>query len=187
MTDELKKVIQSTEEQMKHSIAHLETELSKIRAGKANPSMLDAVMVDYYGNRVPLSNVGNISSPDPRTLLIQPWEKGMITPIEKAILMANLGFNPQNDGTLIRISIPPLTEERRKELVKKAKSEAEHAKVSLRTIRKQSNEEIKKLQKAGTPEDMTKQGEQKVQELTDAYAAKADKHIEVKEKEIMTV
>jgi ribosome recycling factor len=187
MTDELKKLLESTEEQMKSSISHLETELAKIRAGKANPSMLDAVMVDYYGNKVPLSNVGNVSSPDPRTLLIQPWEKAMITPIEKAIMLANLGFNPQNDGSLIRISIPPLTEERRKDLVKKAKAEAEHAKVSLRNIRKQSNEEIKKLQKAGTPEDMTKSCEQKVQELTDGFSAKADKHIEVKEKEIMTV
>lgn len=187
MTEEIKKLLQKTEEQMKGAIQHLESELAKVRAGKANPSMLDEVKVDYYGSFVPLNNVASISTPDPRTIMIQPWEKAMITPIEKSIMAANLGFNPQNDGVLIRITVPPLTEERRKDLVKKAKSEAENAKVSLRNIRREANEEIKKFAKAGLPEDMAKDTEEKVQELTNTYSAKADKHIEIKEKEIMTV
>jgi ribosome recycling factor len=187
MTEEIKNLLKKTEEQMKSAIQHLETELAKVRAGKANPSMLDDVKVDYYGSFVPLNNVGSISTPDPRTIMIQPWEKAMITPIEKAIQAANLGFNPQNDGVLIRISVPPLTEERRKDLVKKAKSEAENAKVSLRNIRRDANEEVKKLAKNGLPEDIAKDAEEKIQELTNNYSSKADKHIEVKEKEIMTV
>jgi ribosome recycling factor len=149
--------------------------------------MLDSVYVDYYGAQTPLSQVANVNTADARTLMIQPWEKNMLQAIEKAIQAANLGFNPQNDGTVIRINVPPLTEERRKDLVKKAKAEAEHCKVTLRNARKDGNEAIRKLVKGGLPEDMGKAAEAKMQVLTDTYSAKADKHIEIKEKEIMTV
>jgi ribosome recycling factor len=187
MTDELKLIIDSANEQMSKSISHLEQELAKIRAGKANPQMLEGVSVDYYGSKTALSGVASVSTPDPRTIVIQPWEKSMITPIEKAIQAANLGFNPQNDGLLIRIIVPPLTEERRKDLVKKAKAEAEHAKVSLRNIRKEANDDIKKAQKDGTPEDLCKTAETKIQDITNTFSGKIDKHLEIKEKEIMTV
>ena len=187
MSEEVNFILESTEDDMKKSISHLEAELAKIRAGRANPSMLDAVFVDYYGAKSQLSNVSNINTPDPRTIVIQPWEKSMLVPIEKAIQSANLGFNPQNDGTIIRISVPPLTEERRRDLVKRARGEAEQAKVVVRNARKEANEEIKKLIKNGLPEDEGKTVEEKIQKLTDAYIAKADKHIEIKEKEIMTV
>lgn len=187
MTDDLKLILDSANEQMGKSISHLEQELAKIRAGKANPQMLDGVAVDYYGSKTTLSGVASVSTPDPRTIVIQPWEKSMITPIEKAIQAANLGFNPQNDGLLIRIIVPPLTEDRRKDLVKKAKAEAEHAKVSLRNIRKEANDEIKKAQKDGTPEDLCKTAETKIQDIINSFTAKIDKHLEVKEKEIMTV
>lgn len=187
MTDDIKFILDAAKEQMEKAVAHLEAELLKVRAGKANPTMLEGIMVDYYGNMTPLNQVANVNTADARTLVIQPWEKSMLTPIEKAIQMANLGLNPQNDGVLIRILVPALTEERRKDLVKKAKSEAENAKVSLRTIRKEANESLKKLQKNGTPEDMIKDSETKVQTLTDSFVAKCDKHLEVKEKEIMTV
>jgi ribosome recycling factor len=187
MTDELKLIIDSANEQMSKSISHLEQELAKIRAGKANPQMLEGVSVDYYGSKTALSGVASVSTPDPRTIVIQPWEKSMITPIEKAIQAANLGFNPQNDGLLIRIIVPPLTEDRRKDLVKKAKAEAEHAKVSLRNIRKEANDDIKKAQKDGTPEDLCKTAETKIQDITNTFSGKIDKHLEIKEKEIMTV
>jgi ribosome recycling factor len=187
MTDELKLIIDSANEQMSKSISHLEQELAKIRAGKANPQMLEGVSVDYYGSKTALSGVASVSTPDPRTIVIQPWEKSMITPIEKAIQAANLGFNPQNDGLLIRIIVPPLTEDRRKDLVKRAKAEAEHAKVSLRNIRKEANDDIKKAQKDGTPEDLCKTAETKIQDITNSFTAKIDKHLEIKEKEIMTV
>jgi len=149
--------------------------------------MLEGVLVDYYGTRTPLNQVANVNTADSRTLVVQPWEKSMLTPIEKAIMMANLGLNPQNDGVIIRILVPALTEERRKDLVKKAKSESENAKVSMRNIRKEANEELKKLQKSGTPEDEVKIAEEKVQVLTDGFVVKCDKHLELKEKEIMTV
>lgn len=172
---------------MEKSLDHLEFELSKVRAGKANPAMLEPVMVDYYGSRVPLSNAANVNTQDARTIVIQPWEKSMLTPIEKAIQAANLGFNPQNDGVIIRIIVPPLTEERRKDLVKTAKSFGEDAKVAIRNIRKESMEKIKSLQKNGLPEDEAKGAETKIQGLTDDHVAKCDKHLEQKEKEIMTV
>jgi ribosome recycling factor len=149
--------------------------------------MLESIMVDYYGSMVPLSNTASVNSQDSRTLVVQPWEKSMLTPIEKAIQAANLGFNPQNDGVLIRIMVPALTEERRKQLSKTAKSFGEDAKVGIRTVRKDSMEHIKKLQKDGLPEDEAKSGEAKIQVLTDAASAKVDKHVEQKEKEIMTV
>jgi len=180
-------VLENAKVSMEKAINHLESELQKVRAGKASPAMLENVMVDYYGSMVPLSNTASVNSQDSRTLVIQPWEKSMLTPIEKAIQAANLGFNPQNDGVIIRIMVPPLTEERRKQLSKTAKSFGEDAKVGIRNVRKDCMEQIKKLQKDGLPEDEAKSGEAKIQTLTDASVAKVDKHIEQKEKEIMTV
>lgn len=185
--NDVKSVLDNTRSLMEKSLSHLEFELSKVRAGKANPAMLEPVMVDYYGSRVPLSNAANVNTQDARTIVIQPWEKSMLTPIEKAIQAANLGFNPQNDGVIIRIIVPPLTEERRKDLVKTAKSFGEDAKVAIRNIRKESMEKIKGLQKNGLPEDEAKGAEGKIQGLTDDFVAKCDKHLEQKEKEIMTV
>jgi ribosome recycling factor len=180
------KILNEARSHMQKSIEHLETELGKIRAGRANPSMLDSVQVDYYGTSTPLSQVSSITIPDARTIAIQPWEKSMLTPIEKAIQAANLGFNPQNDGTLIRINIPTLTEERRKDLVKKTRAEAEHGKVSIRNIRRDANEHIKKEAKS-VPEDVVKGLEDQIQKMTDQFIATVDKHLEAKEKEIMTV
>ena len=187
MTEDIQFTLDNAKEQMEKAVLHLEAELVKVRAGKASPTMLEGIMVDYYGTRTPLNQVASVNTADSRTLVIQPWEKSMLTPIEKAVQIANLGLNPQNDGVIIRILVPALTEERRKDLVKKAKSEAENAKVVLRTIRKEANEELKKLQKNGTPEDMIKTSETQVQTLTDGYVVKCDKHLELKEKEIMTV
>jgi ribosome recycling factor len=172
---------------MDKAISHLESELAKIRAGKASAQMLDGIYVDYYGNNTPLNQIANINTPDARTLAIQPWEKQMLGVIEKAIFGSNIGLTPMNDGQMIRINIPPLTEERRISLVKQSKVEAENCKVSIRTIRRDANEAIKKLQKDGLAEDIAKDAETRVQQLTDAYILKADKHLEIKEKEIMTV
>jgi ribosome recycling factor len=187
MNEDIQFVLDNAKEQMDKAVTHLEAELVKVRAGKASPTMLEGISVDYYGTKTPLNQVANINTGDSRTLIVQPWEKSMLTPIEKGIMAANLGLNPQNDGVLIRILVPALTEERRRELVKKAKSETENAKVSLRTIRKEANEELKKLQKNGIPEDEIKSAETQVQNLTDGYVVKCDKHLEIKEKEIMTV
>ncbi len=187
MNEDIQFILEDTKEQMEKALSHLEAELVKVRAGKANPTMLEGIQVDYYGTKTPLHQVANINTGDARTLVVQPWEKSMLTPIEKAIMAANIGLNPQNDGILIRILVPALTEERRKDLVKKAKSEVENAKVSLRGLRKEANEELKKLQKNNVPEDAVKEGETKVQQLTDGYVVKCDKHLEIKEKEIMTV
>ncbi|MCE3278778.1 MAG: ribosome recycling factor [Bacteroidetes bacterium] len=187
MNEDIQFVLDNAKEQMDKAVTHLESELVKVRAGKASPSMLEGIMVDYYGTKTPLNQVANINTGDARTLIVQPWEKSMLTPIEKGIMIANLGLNPQNDGVIIRILVPALTEERRKDLVKKAKSETENAKVSLRTIRKEAMEELKKLQKNGTPEDMVKTAETQVQSIVDSFVLKCDKHLEVKEKEIMTV
>jgi len=184
---DVKTILESTKSLMEKAISHLESELQKVRAGKANPVMLDGIQVDYYGSRVPLSNTASVTSQDARTLIVQPWEKNMLTPIEKAIQAANLGLNPQNDGIIIRILIPALTEERRRDLSKMAKAVGEDAKVSLRGTRKESMEQIKKLQKEGLPEDEAKSAETQIQTLTDAHVTKVDKHIEHKEKEIMTV
>jgi ribosome recycling factor len=185
--EEIKKIMDLLAEQMNKTISHLESELLKVRAGKASPSMLDGLFVDYYGTPTPLNQVAAVNTPDARTLVVQPWEKAMIKPIEKSIIDANLGFAPQNDGQLIRINIPPQSEDRRRDLVKKAKAEGEHAKVGIRTLRKDANDNIKKAQKAGLPEDICKDAEDKVQKLTDSFIIKVDKHLEVKEKEIMTV
>jgi ribosome recycling factor len=183
---DLNKLINDAKGHMQKSIEHLELELGKIRAGRANPSMLDAVHVDYYGTNMLLSQVSNISTPDARTLMIQPWEKNMLQPIEKAIQGANLGFNPQNDGTVIRINVPSLTEERRKELVKKSKAEAEHARVAIRNTRREANEHAKRDSK-GMPEDVVKDAEDKIQKMTDQFILLVDKHLESKDKEIMTI
>ncbi len=172
---------------MGKSITHLEKELAKIRAGKANPQMLESVTVDYYGVPTKLSQMSNINTPDPRNILVQPWEKNMLEPIEKAIQAANLGFNPQNDGTLIRITVPPLTEERRKELVKKVKSEAENSKVSIRNVRREVLDAAKKLEKEGVPEDEIKVFESKIQDLTNKFTEQVDKMVEGKEADIMTI
>lgn len=187
MNEELQLIIDTTEESMQSSVSHLENELVKIRGGRASAAILDGIFVDYYGNNTPLNQVANVSTPDARTISVQPWEKGMLDPITRAIQAANLGFNPSNNGTVVICSIPPMTEERRKTLVKKAKEEGEHAKVSVRNARRDANEEIKKLIKAGLPEDEGKDGEAKIQTITDNYSAKIDKHLESKEKEIMTV
>jgi ribosome recycling factor len=187
MNEDLKFIIDSTEEAMTAAVQHLEDELVKIRGGRANAGILDGLYVDYYGSNTPLTQVANINTPDARTISVQPWEKSMLDPITKAIQAANLGFNPSNNGTVIICSIPPMTEDRRKDLVKKAKNEGETAKVSVRNSRRDANEEIKKLIKGGLPEDEGKEGEAKIQTLTDNYSAKIDKHLESKEKEIMTV
>lgn len=184
---DIKTVLESAKNQMEKTISHLEVELAKVRAGKANPSMLDNIMVDYYGSKVTLSNTASVNTQDSRTIIVQPWEKAMLTPIEKAIQAANLGFNPQNDGVMIRIIVPPLTEDRRKDLVKTAKSITEDAKVGIRNIRKESMESVKALQKTGTPEDEVKSAETKIQSTTDEFVVKCDKHFEQKEKEITTI
>jgi len=179
--------LEDSAEQMQKAVAHTETELTKIRAGKAMPSMLDGIHVDYYGSSTPLSQVSNINTPDARTLLIQPWEKSLLNTIEKAIMDANIGLTPQNDGSVIRLNVPPLTEERRRDLVRKVKDEAEKGKVAIRNIRKDANDAIKKLKNDGVSEDEIKVGETEVQKLTDKYIADVDKLAEAKEKDIMTV
>src|SRR5574337_1772166 len=179
--------IELAEDSMKKAINHLETELTKVRAGKASPQMLDGIVVDYYGSPTPISQVGNISVMDARTLTIQPWEKNMLQPIERAIIASNIGINPQNDGVLIRLFLPPLTEERRRDLVKKSHGEGEHAKVAIRNIRRDAIESIKKSQKNGLSEDAAKDAEANIQELTNRYIALVDKHLASKEKDIMAV
>lgn len=187
MNDLIKKQLQDTQAAMDKAIAHCETELTKIRAGKASAGMLDGIMVDYYGAATALSGVSSINTPDARTLLIQPWEKALLVPIERAIMEANIGINPQNDGVVIRLVVPPLTEERRKDLVKKVKEEAERGRITVRNIRKDANEKIKKLKGEGVSDDDIKTGEAEVQKITDAYIIKVDKHAEAKEKDVMTV
>ncbi|MBA2249544.1 MAG: ribosome recycling factor [Chitinophagaceae bacterium] len=187
MSEALSIVIQDAQDSMNKAIAHLESELVKIRAGKASPTMLDGIMVDYYGNPTAIGQVGNISAMDVRTLSIQPWEKNMLQPIERAIIAANIGVNPQNDGNIIRIFLPPLTEERRKELVKRSNGEGEHAKIAVRNIRRDSIEQIKKLEKEGLSEDAAKDAETDMQAATDKFIGLIEKHLAIKEKEIMSV
>lgn len=187
MTEEINFILDSTKESMENSIAHLEKEFLNIRAGKASPQMLGGVFVDYYGSQTPLSQVANINTPDARTITVTPWEKNMLQPIEKAIMIANIGFNPMNNGDNIIISVPPLTEERRRDLVKQAKAEAEDAKIGIRNARKDANNDIKKLEKDGTSEDICKVAEENVQKLTDTYIKKIDEHLVTKEAEIMKV
>ncbi|MDA8612288.1 ribosome recycling factor [Flavobacteriaceae bacterium] len=182
--EEMDFIVDTAKESMEHALAHLEKEMLNLRAGKANPIMLASVKVDYYGTMTPISQVANINTPDGRTLTVQPWEKGMLQELEKAILVANLGFNPMNNGESIIINIPPLTEERRRDLAKLAKSETENAKIGIRAARKDANDEIKK---SDASEDIQKNYEIDVQELTDQYNAKADEIFRIKEKEILTV
>ena len=187
MSDEVKMALDEATDAMQKSIDHLEFELSKIRAGKATPAMLDAVKVDYYGAPTLLKNIANINTPDARTITIQAWEKHMLDPISKAIMEANLGLNPQNNGDLVIISVPMLTEERRRDLSKRAHAEGEHAKVGIRNARKDAIDFVRQAQKDGLPEDEAKAGEQKVQELTDKFNKKVDDLIAVKDKDIMTI
>ena len=188
MSEELELIKLDTESLMKKAINHLETELIKIRAGKANPNMLDGIVADYYGAPTPLAQIANVSVLDARTISVQPWEKKMLQPIERAIIASNIGINPQNDGNFIRLYLPPLTEERRKELVKKCNAEGEQGKVSIRNIRREGIEQIKKLQKdAVISEDAAKDAEAEVQQTTDKFVALIEKHLDAKEKEIMAV
>ncbi len=186
-TEELEFLIDDNESSMKKAISHLETELTKIRAGKANPSMVDGIFVEYYGSPTPITQLANVTILDARTISIQPWEKNMLQVIERSILQANIGITPQNDGNQIRLFLPPLTEERRKELFKKASAEGEHSKVAIRNIRRDAIEEIKKLQKDGLSKDVAADGENTVQETTDRYIILVDKHLAAKEKEMMAV
>ena len=186
-TEELELVIDDAESSMQKAITHLETELTKIRAGKANPSMVDGIFVEYYGNPTPITQVSNVTILGARTISIQPWEKNMLQAIERAILQANIGITPQNDGNQIRLFLPPLTEERRKELFKKASSEGEHSKVAIRNIRRDAIEEIKKLQKDGLSKDVAADAENSIQDTTNRYIALVDKHLAAKEKEMMAV
>ncbi len=187
MSSDINTIISETALLMQKALNHLESELVKIRAGKANPTMLDGIMADYYGNPTAINQIANISVLDARTISVQPWEKNMLQAIERAITMANIGINPQNDGNIIRLFLPPLTEERRKELVKRCYAEGEHAKVSVRNIRREGIESIKKLQKDGLSEDLCKDAEKEAQDLTDKYISLVEKHLEAKEKEIMIV
>ena len=185
--EELELIIEDTKDRMNAPLQRLETELTKLRAGKASPVMLDSVKVDYYGSLVPLSQVSNINTPDARTLVVQPWEKKMIDPIEKAIMAANLGLTPINDGQIVRINIPVLTEERRKELSKAAKTEVENSKVNIRNARRNVMDKVKKLKDKSVPEDEVKQVEKEIQDITDKFIGECDKIYAAKEKEIMTV
>ena len=184
MNEEIEFIIDSTKEQMQNAIEHLVKELRNIRAGKATPAMLAGIQVDYYGSSTPLSQVANVNTPDARTITVQPWEKNMLQEIEKAIMIANIGFNPMNNGENIIINVPPLTEERRIGLAKQAKAEAEHAKVGVRNARKDANNEVKSLD---VSDDMKKNTEADIQTLTDKYVKEIDSLLAVKEKEIMTV
>ena len=187
MTESCSSCLASVKENMQSALNHLERELEKIRAGKANVKMLDGIKVDYYGTMTALEQVAGLTIPDPKQIAIQPWEKNLIPVIEKAILAANLGFNPQNNGEVIRILIPVLTEERRKDLVKKVKQEVEQAKVNIRNIRRNANDTAKKLKDDGTSEDEIKKLETDIQKTTDDFIVKTDKYLEMKEKEIMTI
>lgn len=184
MNEEIQMVLDMAEEQMTASITHLEKAFIKIRAGKANPVMLSSVTVDYYGAQTPLSQVANVNTPDARTLVVQPWEKNLLGEIEKSIINSNLGFNPMNNGDIIIINVPPLTEERRRDLAKQAKAESEDAKIGVRSARQEANKELKKLE---ISEDLLKNAESDVQDLTDKFIAKVESALSVKEAEIMKV
>jgi ribosome recycling factor len=183
--EEIELYLEEAQDLMTKAVNHVASELTKIRAGKANPSMLDGIMVSYYGATTPLNQVSSLTTPDARTIFIKPWEKGMIAEIEKSIRDANLGLNPQNDGQQVIINVPMLTEERRKILVKQVGQECEHGKVSIRTIRKETNEQLKKIK--GASEDDVKNAEDKVQSMTNDFIAKIDAQMKKKEVEIMTV
>ena len=184
MNEDIKFIIDTAKEAMDAAIKHLEKQLVNIRAGKASPAMLGSVMVDYYGSQTPLSQVANVNTPDGRTITVQPWEKSMLQEIERGIMIANIGFNPMNNGETIIINVPPLTEERRRDLAKQAKVETEDAKIGIRNARKEANTDIKN---SDVSEDLQKNAEIDVQSLTDSYVKRIDDILDVKEKEIMTV
>jgi ribosome recycling factor len=187
MNEDVELILEETKDRMQHALEHLEHELARLRAGRSNPALLDGITVDYYGVNSPLAQVSNINTPDPKTILIQPWEKTMLGTIEKAIMAANIGLMPVNNGEVIRINIPPLTEERRHQLVKQVRNEGETAKISVRNARKWANDELKQLLKDGLPEDIEKEAVESVQELTTNYSEKIDKVMALKEKDVMTV
>ena len=187
MEEEVQLCLEIAKENMENAISHLEKELGKIRAGKASPDILDGIFVDYYGVNTPLNQVANINTPDLKTIVVQTWEKNMLAPAEKAILVANLGLTPVNNGEVIHINIPALTEERRSQLVKQVKAEGENAKISIRNARKSANDDLRKLENEGLSEDREKSAENEVQEITNDYSKKADLLLEVKEKDLMTI
>ena len=187
MTEAVDTIIKNTNENMAKAISHLESEILKIRAGKATPTMLDGLLVEYYGSPTPISQVANISIVDLRTITIQPFEKNMLAPIERSIMQGNIGITPQNDGVLIRLFLPPLTEERRKEFVKKVMAEGESGKIAIRNIRRDGMEDIKKLQKDGLSEDAAKEAEGRIQAITDKKIIEVDAQCAAKEKELMTI
>jgi ribosome recycling factor len=187
MTEESQLLLQETDDQMNKSVQHLEKELHKLRTGKATPQMLEGIRVNYYGVMTPIEQTANITTPDARQIIVQPWDKSILSDIDKAIMAANLGLNPKNEGEVLRIIVPPLTEERRRDLVKKAKTEAENAKVSIRNIRRSSNDMAKDLENEGVPEDEVKKLQEDIQKLTDKYIEMVDKIVSQKEKDIMTV
>jgi ribosome recycling factor len=187
MNEEVQLIFEMTKERMEKAIEHLDNELMRIRAGKANVHILDGIMVEYYGTPTPLNQVSNISTPDAKTIMIQPWEKTMIDPIEKALMNSNVGITPANNGEVIRLAIPQLTEERRKDLVKQVKNEGENARVSIRNSRRDANDEYRQMQKNGLSEDETKTAEDHIQKLTDDFTEKVDKYVEAKEEDIMTI
>lgn len=187
MEEEIQLQLEDAKEKMEKAVNHLEDELLRVRAGKATPNILDGINVDYYGSQTPLNQVSNISTPDGKTIAVQPWEKSMIEPIEKAILAANIGLNPINNGELIRINIPPLTEERRNNLVKQIKQMAENTRVSVRNARRETNEALKQMKKDGLSEDLEKDAEIEVQDMTNQFTEKIEKLVEAKEKDILTI
>jgi ribosome recycling factor len=187
MNEEIELITDETRERMEKALDHLEHELARLRAGRSNPALLDGITVDYYGVNSPLSQVSNINTPDAKTITVQPWEKNMLGIIEKAIMAANIGLTPVNNGELIRLNVPPLTEERRHQLVKQVRNEGETAKISIRNARKFANDELKLLLKDGLPEDMEKDAVEKVQEMTHNFNTKIDKVLTIKEKDVMTV
>lgn len=187
MNEEVELVYEMAKERMEKAIEHLDNELMRIRAGKANVHILDGILVEYYGTPTPLNQVSNISTPDAKTIMIQPWEKSMIDPIEKALMNSNVGITPVNNGEVIRLVIPQLTEERRRTLVKQVKNEGENARVSIRNSRRDANEEYKKMQKEGLAEDDAKKAEEQIQKLTDEFTEKIDSIVESKEEDIMTI
>jgi ribosome recycling factor len=187
MNEEVELIIEETRDRMQKALDHLEHELAHLRAGRATPALLDGIMVDYYGVNSPLAQVSNINTPDARTILIQPWEKNMLGIIEKAIMAANIGLTPMNNGEIIRISVPPLTEERRHQLVRQVRNEGETAKISLRLARKWANDELKRMLKEGLPEDAEKDATENVQEMTHEFTSRVDKVMAQKEKDVMTV
>jgi ribosome recycling factor len=187
MNEDVELIVEETRDRMQKALEHLEHELARLRAGRSNPALLDGIIVDYYGVNSPLAQVSNINTPDPKTILIQPWEKTMLGTIEKAIMAANIGLMPVNNGEVIRINIPPLTEERRHQLVKQVRNEGETAKISVRNARKWANDELKQLLKDGLPEDIEKDAAENIQEMTHDYNSKIDKVMALKEKDVMTV